>query len=152
MAVFSPDGRYLAMSDHDGRVTLWDGDGSTRLAVLTPGAEGGTGRQRRPSALAFSADGRSLAVGDAEGELRFWSTGAPRSAGSPVPPVDGPVLALAFGPGDSSLRVTTPHTPVRTDPLGLEQMVGEVCVRAGGGLTRAAWASYLPAVPYRETC
>ncbi|WP_354597646.1 hypothetical protein R1Y80_20650 [Streptomyces sp. JL1001] len=152
VAVFSPDGRYLAMSDHDGRVTLWDGRGSTRLAVLTPGAEGGTGRERRPSALAFSADGRSLAVGDAEGELRFWSTGAPRSAGSPLPSADGPVLALAFGPDASSLRVTTPHTPVRTHPLGLEQMVGEVCARAGGGLTRAEWESYLPAVPYRETC
>ncbi|MET7413716.1 nSTAND1 domain-containing NTPase [Streptomyces rubiginosohelvolus] len=152
VAVFSPDGRYLAMSDQDGRVTLWGSDGSTRLAVLTPGAEAGTGRERHPSALAFSTDGRLLAVGDAEGELRFWSTDAPRSAGSPLPPADGPVLALAFGPDASRLRVATGQTPVRTYPLGLERTARAVCVRAGGGLSRAAWASYLPSVSYRETC
>ncbi|MGA6173764.1 hypothetical protein ACPEIF_26365 [Streptomyces sp. NPDC012600] len=157
-AVFSPDGRYLAMSDHDGRVTLWDGDGRTRLAVLTPGASGasgpaaGTQPERRPSALAFSADGRSLAVGDAEGALRFWPTDAPRSPGSPLPAADGPVLALAFDQDGSHLRVATPHTPVRTYPLGPERTAGAVCARAGGGLTREAWAAYLPTVPYRETC
>ncbi|MFJ3436380.1 hypothetical protein ACIPMU_22855 [Streptomyces cyaneofuscatus] len=151
-AVFSPNGRRLAMSDHVGRVTLWDGDGRTRLAVLTPGADAGTGGERRPSALAFSADGGLLAVGDADGELRFWSTDAPRSAGSPLPSADGPVLALAFTSDGSRLRAATPLTPVRTYPLGLERTAGAVCARAGGGLTGEAWASYLPAVAYRETC
>ncbi|MFE2296085.1 hypothetical protein [Streptomyces sp. NPDC059452] len=154
-AVFSPDGRHLAMSDHDGRVTLWDGDGRTRLAVLTLGAEAGPGRagaDRRASALAFSADGRWLAVGDADGELRFWPTDAPRSAGSPLPPADGPVLALAFGADGSRLRVTTPHTPVRTYELGPERTAGAVCARAGGGLTREEWGTYLRTVAYRKSC
>ncbi|MDT0495241.1 hypothetical protein RM717_32615 [Streptomyces griseus] len=154
-AAFSPHGRYLAMSDHDGRVTLWDGDGRALLAVLTPGASGaeaGARKGKRPSALAFSADDEVLAVGDADGELRFWSTDAPRSAGSPLPSADGPVLALAFDQDGSHLRVATPHTPVRTYPLGPERTAGAVCTRAGGGLTREAWAAYLPTVPYRETC
>ncbi|MEU1793416.1 WD40 repeat domain-containing protein [Streptomyces californicus] len=151
-AAFSPDGRYLAMSDHEGRVTLWDGDGRTRLAVLTAGAEAGTGQERGPSALAFSADGAVVAVGDADGGLRFWPTDAPRSAGSPLPPADGPVLALAFGPDASHVRVATSRTPVRTYPLGLERTAASVCARAGGGMTRQEWASYLPAVTYRVTC
>ncbi|MFI1191003.1 hypothetical protein [Streptomyces californicus] len=151
-AVFSPDGRYLAMSDHEGRVTLWDGDGGTRLAVLSVGAEAGTRQEKGPSALAFSADGGMVAVGDADGELRFWPTDAPRSAGSPLPPADGPVLALAFGPDASLLRAATSRTPVRTYPLGLERAAASVCARAGGGMTRQEWTSYLPAVPYRATC
>ncbi|MCX4549881.1 hypothetical protein [Streptomyces sp. NBC_01500] len=150
-AAFSPDGRCLAMSDYDGRTTLWDGTGTHRLAVLAAAvpAEGARSRAR---ALAFSADSRTVAVGGPDGALHLWNTSSPESAGSPLPPADGAVLALSFAAGDTALRVTTPRTVVRTYGLAPEKTAGTVCARAGGGLSRKEWDAYLTAVAYRRTC
>lgn len=155
-AVFSRDGRFLAVSDMDGRVTVWDGRGRQRLAVLTE-SSGSSGR--RPDigpSFAFSADGSRIAVGDAEGTLRFWETAAPTSAGAPLPTVDGPVLAVAFadsGTGSGTeLRVTTPRATTRAFTLTPPSIAETVCERAGGGLTRTAWRTHLPSLTYRETC
>ncbi|MEN8649519.1 hypothetical protein ABCR94_02405 [Streptomyces sp. 21So2-11] len=149
---FSPDGRYLAAADMDGRVTLWDGEGKNRLALLMPGVVVGVRGDWAVPALAFSPDSRTLAVGDADGDLRLWDTASPRSKGAPLPPADGPVLALAFGEGGSELRVTTPHTVLRTYPLAPDRTAETVCARSGGALSRGAWETYLPTVPYRRTC
>ncbi|MFC8077623.1 hypothetical protein ACFUN8_19050 [Streptomyces sp. NPDC057307] len=151
-AAFSRDGRFLAVSDIDSRVTLWDGRGRRRLAVLDVGSGGAyQGQGVRPS-FAFSADGSRIAVGDTQGTLRFWETAAPTSAGSPLPAVDGSVLALAFADGGTRLRVTTPRTTTRTFTLAPSRIAETVCERAGGGLSRDAWQTHLPSLDYRETC
>ncbi|MFJ3696505.1 hypothetical protein ACIPW9_20570 [Streptomyces sp. NPDC090052] len=152
-AAFSPDGRCLAMSDINGRVTLWDGAGTRLLAVLDPGVpSSGAVPGWHVPALAFSADGSRIAVGDRGGGLRMWDTADPGTAGAELPPVDGPVLALAFTPDGSGLRVTTPHTPSRTVELRPVRVAAAVCARAGGGLSPAQWRTYLPSVAYRKTC
>lgn len=169
-AAFSPGGRYLAMSDINGRVTLWDGSGARLLAVLAPGVpSSGAVPGWHVPALAFSADGRSVAVGDTDGGLRMWDTADPSSEGAALPPVDGPVLELAFTHEGAGLRVTTPytassstasHTPTpvasltasRTVELRPGRVAAEVCARAAGGLSRAQWRTYLPSVAYRKTC
>ncbi|MFI9580345.1 hypothetical protein ACIHCQ_00475 [Streptomyces sp. NPDC052236] len=150
---FSPDGRYLAMADHYGRVTLWDGHGENRLALLRPAvADPGARPDWRIPALAFSPDSRTVAVGDADGAVRLWDTASPRAEGSPLPPANGAVLALAFDADSSHVRVTTPHVAVRSYPLAPERTAEAVCARAGGGLSRDAWKTYLPTVAYRDTC
>ncbi|MFJ2555335.1 MULTISPECIES: hypothetical protein [unclassified Streptomyces] len=148
-AAFSPDGRRLAMADQGGRVTLWDGDGRRRLAVLTPGVSG-----LARTSLAFSPDSRTVAVGGPDGSLRLWDTSSPGSGGAPLPPAEGPVLALAFtGHGPAGrLHVTTPRRTLRTYDLGLPHTAETVCTRAGGGLSPAAWRTYLPGLPFRTTC
>ncbi|MFJ5291494.1 hypothetical protein [Streptomyces sp. NPDC088348] len=172
-AAFSPDGRRLAMSDMNGRVTLWNGSGTRLLAVLALGVpSSGAVPGWHVPALTFSADGRRLAMGDMNGGLRMWDTAEPDTAGAVLPPVDGPVLALAFTHDGSGLRVTTPHTASRTAPdtasrtpsapapdaashtveLRPVRVAAEVCARAGGGLSRAQWQAYLPTTPYRRTC
>lgn len=151
-AAFSADGRFLAVSDRDGRVTLWNGTGQRRLAVLATGS----GRRAQDvlvlPALAFSPDGDTVAVGGADGALRFWETATSTSAGAPLPSVDGPVLALAFADGGARLRVTTPRTTTRTFTLAPARTADAVCERAGGGLSREAWKTHLPSLGYRPTC
>ncbi|MGW6454762.1 nSTAND1 domain-containing NTPase [Streptomyces sp. NPDC055078] len=153
-AVFSPDGRFSAMSDWTGRTTLWDGEGKRLLALLVPAVPNASHAQegRLGRALAFSADGRKVAVGDADGGVRIWDTASPRSQGSPLPPADGPVLALAFGEDGGELRVTTPYVALRTHALDPGRTAENVCRRALGELSRTEWKTYLPTVPYRPTC
>ncbi|MEV0255704.1 WD40 repeat domain-containing protein [Streptomyces sp. NPDC050732] len=144
---FSPDGRFLAVSDHNGRLTLWDGRATRPLAVLSAG--GPEGGEPEPP-VAFSADGRYFAAADAEGSVRVWETGTPRLAGARIPGAYGTVLALGFA-GDE-LRVTTAEGTVRRVSVAAERDADRVCDRARGGLTRQEWRTYLPNTGYRKTC
>lgn len=157
-AVFSRDGRFLAVADSNGRTTLWNGSGRRLLAVLAPAAAnprlmhpGEDGEWYTP-ALAFSRDGRTVAMGDTDGTLRLWQTDSPGDRPAVLPPVEGPVLALSFAEGDTELRAAAPHTPLRRRTLEPERWARAVCARADGGLTAAQWRTHLPDVPYRRTC
>ncbi|WP_217555183.1 WD40 repeat domain-containing protein [Streptomyces sp. GbtcB6] len=146
-AVFSPDARYLAAEDANGRFTLWDAHTWRRLAVLRP-----AGATVVESALGFSADGMLLAASTADGSVQVWETARIRSAPATVPAGDGPVLALGFTAGAGELHIATAHLADRSVPLGPQEGAAELCARAGGGATRAQWREYLPSVPYRVTC
>ncbi|MEV0387579.1 serine/threonine-protein kinase [Nonomuraea sp. NPDC050643] len=61
----------------------------------------------------------------------------------------------AFGPDGRTLAgvVTVDlNGTVRTHAVGPAGVVRAICERAGGSLTRAEWAAYVPALPYREGC
>nr|QIZ02073.1 WD40 repeat domain-containing protein [Streptomyces sp. S1D4-11] len=146
-AAFSPDGRFLAAADTQGRLTLWDAGGQHRIAVLAAADS----TVERP-ALAFSADGSLLASSRADGSVRVWETASPRLAGATLPTGDGPVLAIGFAPSGGELRVATAHLPWRSAQLTPQRAADDVCARAGGGATRTEWRRYLPDVPYRQTC
>ncbi|MEU1328866.1 hypothetical protein [Streptomyces sp. NPDC005865] len=89
---FSPDGRFLAVADDNGRLTLWDGRATRPLAVLSTDGQGGGGPA---PVLAFSADGRHLAASVAGGAVRVWETDAPRLAGARYPGTGGTVWPSA---------------------------------------------------------
>ncbi|MEU5952840.1 WD40 repeat domain-containing protein [Streptomyces sp. NPDC047525] len=146
-AVYSPDGRYLAVSDDNGRLTLWNARGSRALGVLSPGSYD---RAEETPALSFSEDGRYLAAAGEDGTVRVWETGTPRLTGAEYPGTDGPALALGFA--GNELRVATAHTPARSMPLAAGRAAHAVCTRAQGGLTRSQWRTYLPTTKYRKTC
>ncbi|WP_197358968.1 nSTAND1 domain-containing NTPase, partial [Streptomyces clavuligerus] len=125
---FSREGHFVAMADGGGRVTLWDGFGERRARVLAPGEGRPPGsRAEPPVAFAFSPDGATLAVGDARGGIRLWDTRRNRSV--PLPPADGPVLALAFTADGKALRVSTPHVASRTHALDPAKVAESLCRR-----------------------
>ncbi|MFE0425948.1 WD40 repeat domain-containing protein [Streptomyces sp. NPDC058953] len=125
---FSQRGDLMAMADAGGRVTLWGDFGERNLAVLAPGKPPAPGsRAERPVALAFSPNGATLAVGDGHGKIQLWDTVKNRSV--PLPPADGPVLALAFTADGSHLRVSTPHRASRTYTLDPDAVAESLCRR-----------------------
>ncbi|MEU6373980.1 DNA-binding protein [Streptomyces sp. NPDC046909] len=172
---FSADGAYLAVGDTLGRVTVWDGELRSRVAVL-PGTRiadsgtesggdggnagdmgdqdgsGGSGGSAGVSALAFSADGHTLAVAGASGTVRLWDVPGNQPLGSALPTPGDPVLALAWSPDGRTLRTSGLHSTLQSYGTDAGDLVERVCARAGGGLDRAAWRTYLPDVPYRRTC
>ncbi|CCK26262.1 putative WD-40 repeat protein [Streptomyces davaonensis JCM 4913] len=146
-AAFSRDGRFLAVADLKGRVTLWDKHTWRRTAVLR--AAGSTARDET---LAFSADGSLLAASAPDGSVHVWETATPSLPPAVLPAGDSPVLALSITAHDGTLRVSTPHLAGRLLPLAPDRAAATVCDRAGGGLTRAQWNRYFPSAGYRSTC
>ncbi|MFF7951527.1 nSTAND1 domain-containing NTPase [Streptomyces griseorubiginosus] len=151
-AAYGPEGSRLAVGDVLGRVTLWDGAARARLGVLdgttsdpTSDATGGV------TALAFSPDGGTLAVAGAGGTLRLWDLASQTLLGTALPTPGDDIRALAFAP-DGTLYASGAHVPVLRYDLSPDRLTGEVCERAGSGLSEAAWKTYLPDLPYRRTC
>lgn len=144
---FSPDGRYFAAGDSDGRVTVWDGDIRNRLGILADSDATGS-----VSTLAFSPDGDTLAVADASGTVQLWDVPSSRPLGSTVPgPGDLP-LALAFAENGTTLYVAGSHVPLRTYDFAPAHVIRRLCARTGSGLSESDWKTHLPDIPYRRTC
>ncbi|MCJ0872084.1 DNA-binding protein [Streptomyces sp. AP-93] len=150
---YSPDGTRLAVGDTTGGVTLWDGDAERRLATLPAGFDAvGLDSARSVTALAFSPDGRTLAVAGASGTLRLWDVNSGQPLGPPLPaPGDG-IVAVAFSPDGRTLHSMGEHSTVRTHQVTPVRLAESVCTRAGSGLSRSDWHTYLPDLPYRKTC
>ncbi|MFE6056070.1 helix-turn-helix domain-containing protein [Kitasatospora sp. NPDC056446] len=150
---FSPDGAYLATGDEAGRVSLWDGNAERNLGVL-PGTfrPDTTGTLHPISALAFSHDGRTLAASGTDGTVRMWDLASHQPLGPALPVPGGAALSLAFSPDDRTLRTATEHVPAHETTVAPAQEALGICERAGGGLSRADWETYLPEVPYRKVC
>ncbi|MFE0170985.1 hypothetical protein ACFWZ2_01605 [Streptomyces sp. NPDC059002] len=149
-AAFSPEGRQLAVADRNGRIALWNGAGTRPLGVLASALRTRGDDLAAAPVIAFSADGRLLAVSAADGSVRVWETGTPRLSGAVYPATGGPVIALGFA-GDE-LRVATAHRTPRAVPVAAGRAAAAVCERAGGGLTRQEWRTYLPNSRYMDTC
>ncbi|WP_307678348.1 hypothetical protein [Streptomyces sp. V4I2] len=146
-AVFSPDGRYLAASDYQGRLTLWDARGWRRVAVLRA-----VGSTLHRVALAFSADGSLLAGSAPDGSVQVWETASPALSPATLRAGDGPVRALRFTEDGDQLHIATPHLAERVHPLAANRAADEACARAHRGLTEAEWHRYFPSAEYRDTC
>ncbi|MEV3973534.1 hypothetical protein AB0K68_36335 [Streptomyces sp. NPDC050698] len=150
---FSPDGTRLAVGDDTGHVTLWDSDVQRRTGVLTGTADTVSRGEPEPvTALAFSADGHILAVGGRAGTLRLWDTDGQQQLGSDLPSSGNEIDSLSFARDGGTVYASAPDVPLQALPIAPDQAVRTVCGRAGGGLTRAQWRTYVPDAPYRQVC
>ncbi|MCP9206787.1 hypothetical protein [Streptomyces cucumeris] len=149
---YSPDGERLALGGDSGRVNVYDDDGMRALGSLS-GTYADRARTGEPvTALAYAHDGATLAVAGANGTVRLWDTASGRPLGTTFTGGTDPVLAVAFGPDDRTLFVTGARIPLREYPVDPARATEAICERAGGGLSRADWSTYIPDVPYRDTC
>ena len=62
------------------------------------------------------------------------------------------ITALAFGPDGRTLYAGGSHVPSQKYALDPARVLGAVCERAGSGLSRRDWRTYLPDLSYRATC
>ncbi|MFJ9713911.1 DNA-binding protein [Streptomyces sp. NPDC101234] len=150
---FSPDGRYLAVGDQSGRVTLWGKRATHRLAAMAgtfTGTELDSGASVR--ALAFSPDGHTLAVGGGDGTLQLWDVPSGQRLGSALPTVNEPLLAVGFDTDGRTLRTSGRYVPLHNYPTTMSSIAERTCRRTRGGLTHSEWNEYLPEVPYRDIC
>jgi len=94
-AVFSPDGKKIATSSHDGSIKLWDARSGRLLWTF---AEEG----RNFNCAAFSPDGSRIALGMENGMLRIFDAHSGdilKSWGAH----EGAIISLAFSPDSSRL-------------------------------------------------
>lgn len=150
---FSPDGSRLAVGDSTGHVTLWDGDLRHRMGILTGTSDTNpVGEPEAVGALAFSPDGAVLAVGGLQRTLRLWDTAGQRLLGSDLPTPGDEIDTLAFTHDGATLYAGGPNVLLQRHPVGPDDVVRILCDRAGGGLTRAQWRTYVPDASYRQVC
>ncbi len=98
----SPDGRWLALAQHDGAVVLWDVAAGKAHDVLR-------GHERPVAVLAFSPDARLLASGggNGDGKIRTWDV-ASRSKLAVIEAHTAMLSGLAFSP-DAQTLISASH-------------------------------------------
>ena len=150
---FSADGRYLAVGDGSGRVTLLSGDLNKRLGVISALFTSQRQDSAAPvTALAFSHDGRTLAVAGEDGTLRLWDVAANQPLGSTLPAPADPIRALVFSPDSGTLYAASDHVPSQAYQVSPGSVAAAVCKRARGGPSGREWEELIPEVPYRKVC
>ncbi len=91
-AVFSPDGRLVAVGTDAGAVEFWD----TRTYEQV--GETIKAHDRPVNALAFRPDGRAVVSAGGDGVVRRWSVPVGEPVGDPIDVGTGPIFDVAFGP------------------------------------------------------
>jgi WD40 repeat protein len=148
--------KYLAVGDQFGRIALWDGaSGHKRLGILSSVSTSAGARSRGiddATAITFSPDGSTLAAASSDGAIQLWDVASHQLLGSALPTPGDPLLSLGFSPDGGTLYAAGTHVPLQRYEIGSPGVAADVCERAGTGLSRADWKTYLSGIPYRKTC
>ena len=109
--VFSPDSRWLAVSDGTA-VTVWDHSTANKLRQIgknvplpTPPATNTSTQPRLPPpvALAISPNGKIIAAGTWRDRLEWWDADSGALLGAENGAHGGPIMSVAFSPDGSRL-------------------------------------------------
>jgi len=145
---FSPDGKTLASAGFEGTVRLWD------VATGRQIGEPHAGHAGPVYSVAFSPDSKTLASGGFDRTVQLWDVATGRQIGNPLTGHTNWVFSVAFSPDGKTLASGSLDGTVRLwDVAYLMDSVPQLCASAGGSLTRAEWARYVPPGPaYQNIC
>jgi WD40 repeat protein len=103
-AVFSPDGRRIAIGYEDGSIFLWD------AASREPLGDPLSGHEAKVVTIAFSSDGTILASGDLDGTIILWDVNRRKPLIDPIIAGDADQgLILTFSP-DGAMLASAIHS------------------------------------------
>ena len=146
---FSGEGTMLAFGHVDKTVRLWD------VHAHQPFGDPLTGHTDLIYDVAFSPDGRTLASGSYDRTVRLWDIPSCKPIGIPLEGQSGYVTSVAFSP-DGRTLASADNERIRLwgrilwhDLAELRDTVREL---VGTGLSKAEWAQYAGAIPYRDGC
>jgi serine/threonine protein kinase len=156
---FRPDGRVLATGSYDGAVDLWDVSDPhrpRRLSVITAD-------RHNVYEVTFSPDGRTLVTAGDDTQPHLWDVTDPAHPRLGVTLVQPDRLVAAVGHldwvqgislagGGTKLLTVYDDTSLREWDLAPARLASEACRSATYRITRAEWARFIPALPYRPVC
>jgi WD40 repeat protein len=146
---FSLDGKLLSAGTAGGS---WNDvlifDTSSGQALFEP-LKGHTGSV---FTLAFSADNHILATGSADHTIRLWDVVSGQTMGMPLTGHSDSVVAMAYSPDGLVLVSASGAGPIRIWEMDPQVWFARACEIANRNLTKAEWETFLPGLPYRETC
>ncbi|MEV1169527.1 WD40 repeat domain-containing serine/threonine-protein kinase [Nonomuraea sp. NPDC049784] len=160
---FSPDGRQVAIFGPD-RITLWNGDLTTRLAGFPAMPANAVERVASLPAvrvtpverLVWSPDGRTIAAYEGGARIRLWDVPTRRMLGALFDGLQSTETGLkgylAFSSDSRRLYSVTADGTVRTHELGGDKVAAAVCRRAGRTLTAQEWSRYLGGIDPFALC
>ncbi|MEV1005228.1 serine/threonine-protein kinase [Nonomuraea sp. NPDC050202] len=143
-AVFTRDGRSIAIVDLGGRMTVYN------VATRRPAGEAIRGNLAGAAVRSPRED--VVAASTRDGRVRLFDLARKASLGElPDGNRDG-VQALAFTADGSKVLVLNGAGTVREQPVEPGAVATAVCARAGKPLSTAEWAHYVTGAAYRATC
>jgi WD40 repeat protein len=141
---FSPDGRFLAVTDLNGGVGILS-TATWRPVKALPAADA-------DGWVAFTRDGGTLAVGSDDGTVRLWDVRSGQELGAPLPGVAHTAAVPMFTPGDTHVIAALATGRAYRWDIRPASLVRQACKIAGRRLTRAEWDEFLPGTPYSPAC
>jgi WD40 repeat protein len=141
---FSPDGRFLAVSDRRGRMRVYS---TATWTPVTPWLAVGTAGW-----VTFSPNGRTLATGNSDGTVGLWDIESGQALGTPLPGVPQSMAVPFFTPDGTYLIAAQANGRAYRWDLRPQSLVRHACEVAGRRLTRAEWEEFLPGRAYQPAC
>ena len=109
-----------------------------------------THRAEAVTALAFSLTAAPSPSPGTPPALQLRDVSGFQPLGGPLLTLGERIDSLGFSPDGGTLYAVSGHVPLQRYVITSQHAVSRVCARAGGGLTRAQWRTYVPDAGYRE--
>ncbi|GAB1817203.1 caspase, EACC1-associated type [Herbidospora sp. RD11066] len=155
-AIFSPDGRILAVALENQTLQFWQITDRLRPALMaTVDVEvSDPGTRYIWSRWAFSPDGRTLAVAASDDTIRLLEisdTAIPIDAGALIGHTGG-LFGVAFSQDGRTLVSSALDGTVRLWDLDITRAAERVCETMGNQITKGQWELFVPLIPYEPPC